>query len=257
MTVTAWPRRARSCAAARPARPGPNDHHGLPGRGGARGQGQPWTVWNPAGNRVLSRTAPFRESPPAHRKRRGGSLVRKDGGKGGPALPPGAAPGASWPPPRPGAPASICRIITGMLSCSGQRRWHGERQSPTWSLKSNSSAVRRASWTSSVSLSMTMPGTTGVAHEGTRRLLAVGHHLDQANQAGGQRPALFQVAKGWNVQPDLPRGLQDRLAGGCLHRLSVNANGKRAHVTSMASCGQTLRQVSQRVQISRLISCRA
>ena len=92
---------------------------------------------------------------------------------------------------------------------------------------------------------------------GNEAALAVGHHFDQANQAGGQRPALFQVAKGWNVQADPPRGLQDRLARGNLHRLSVNSNGNRAHVTSMASCGQTLRQVSQRVQSSRLISCRA
>ena len=47
---------------------------------------------------------------------------------------------------------------------------------------------------------------------GHQAALAVGHHLDQANLAGGQRPALFEVAKGWDVQADLPRGLQDRLA---------------------------------------------
>ena len=52
------------------------------------------------------------------------------------------------------------------------------------------------------------PGGAG----GHQPALAVGHHLDQANQAGGQRPALFQVAKGWNVQADPPRRLQDRLA---------------------------------------------
>ena len=56
--------------------------------------------------------------------------------------------------------------------------------------------------------------------------LAVGHDLDQANQAGGERPALFQMAQGRNVQADLPRRLQDRLARRNLDLLSVNSDGK-------------------------------
>ena len=41
-----------------------------------------------------------------------------------------------------------------------QSRLQGERQSPTWSLNRSSSAVRRASWTSSLSLSTIIPGWT-------------------------------------------------------------------------------------------------
>ena len=43
---------------------------------------------------------------------------------------------------------------------------------------------------------------------GDQPALAVGDHLDQADLAGGQRAALFQVAKSWNVDADLPRGLK-------------------------------------------------
>jgi hypothetical protein len=92
---------------------------------------------------------------------------------------------------------------------------------------------------------------------GDQAALTVGHDLDQADLAGGQRPALFQVAKGRNVQADLARGLQDRPARRNFHRLSINGDFKSAHVTSMAFSGQILRQVSQRVQSSRLIWCLA
>jgi len=85
----------------------------------------------------------------------------------------------------------------------------------------------------------------------------VRRHLDQADLAGSQRPALFQVAEGWNIQADLAGGLQHRPARGNLHALSVNGYFKGVHAASMALMGQTLRQVSHRVQSSWLISCLA
>ena len=62
--------------------------------------------------------------------------------------------------------APICRSISGMSMCAGQAKKHGAKQSPTWSLNNNSSAVRRSVWTSSVSLSYSVPSTTLVAQAG-------------------------------------------------------------------------------------------
>ena len=84
-----------------------------------------------------------------------------------------------------------------MFIRSGQSRLHGERQSPTWSLNRSSSAVRRASWTSLVSLSTTMPGCARVPQDGTSLPLIFtrqtwqlfnGPHFSKWQSAGISRP---------------------------------------------------------------------
>ena len=109
-----------------------------------------------------------------------------------------------------GRPAAIWRSISGMSMCAGQASWHGARQSPTWSLSSSSSAVRRTWWTSSVSLSTSMPSTAAVAQEGTSR--AVAAELDHAHQARGRRRAAVEEAQRGDVDPQPPRGVEHRRA---------------------------------------------
>ena len=78
----------------------------------------------------------------------------------------------------------------------------------------------RASWTSSVSLSTTMPGSR--QRPAGRHELAIDLH--QANQAGVQRAALLQIAERGNVDAELARRLKHGLARRDLDRVAVDGD---------------------------------
>ena len=76
--------------------------------------------------------------------------------------------------------------------------------------------------------------------------------LDDADEAGGHGPALFEVTEGGDIDAELAGGVEQRGALGDFDRLTID-DDRRHQWISMAWWGQTRMQVSQRVQSSWLM----
>jgi hypothetical protein len=70
-------------------------------------------------------------------------------------------------------PAASNRFMVGMSMCAGHARVQGASQSPTWSESKSSNPVWRASRISSSMVTMFMPSSTGMEHEGSNLPLLV------------------------------------------------------------------------------------
>ncbi len=87
------------------------------------------------------------------------------------------------------SPTASCRSISGIFILAGHPRRQGPSQSPTCSPSSNSTAVRRASNTSSVSLCTTMPSRAGYAHAGTSRRKPSTRTTHNMQEVPGRHPS--------------------------------------------------------------------
>ena len=87
------------------------------------------------------------------------------------------------------SPRAIWRTILGMCIRAGQRLWQGPMQSPRWSLSSSSSAVRRASRTSSVPHSTAMPSSARVPQAGSRPFRPATFTTHTMHEVAGWQPS--------------------------------------------------------------------
>ncbi len=89
------------------------------------------------------------------------------------------------------------RIIAGMSIPAGQASVQGATQSPTWSEKSSSSAVRRAALISSERVVTTIPSAAGATHEGARFRRPSTLTTQRKHDPNGATPSAWQSVGIW------------------------------------------------------------
>ncbi len=215
-TVTSCPRAQQVVRGRQPGRPGADDRDALAGRGSAArdvpGRGREVGVRGEAVER--------RRSRPRRRRRSGCSAARTAAGTRGPSaagsVRKSAAMAAAWA----RSPSATCERNPGMSNRAGQAVVQGPTQSPTWSDSSSSSAILRDARTSSVSVRTTMPGATGMAHDGVSAALPSTFTAHRKHDADGRIPV--DVAERGDADPERARRGEDRRPVVDRHRPAVD-----------------------------------